>query len=118
MGCRCRASCRTRDSTITDFGDNATVLVDAENTVLPDAMLRLQRGRSLVDADGYSEGGAYASLQPGADGVIRSRVYSGLWLAVPAMLAEDLATVLAVLQQGIASDDHGRFVARLRSHMA
>lgn len=150
-----------------DFGDNATVILDAENEVQPDALLRLRSGQSVLNADGYIEGapelivevaassvsydlhdklpvyrrnqvreaviwqvhdrridwfhleeGVYAPLQADADGVIRSRVFPGLWLAVPAMLAEDLATVLTVLQQGVARDEHARFIAQIRATLA
>ncbi len=58
-------------------------------------------------------GTQYEPLAPGPDGVIRSEVLPGLWLAVPAMLAGDLAHVLTVLQQGIASPEHAAFVAAL-----
>jgi hypothetical protein len=46
--------------------------------------------------------------------VLRSEVFPGLWLDVPALLADDLAKVLATLQQGITSDEHSAFVERLR----
>ncbi len=42
-----------------DIGDNATVRLDADNEVQPDALLRLepgQGGHSVVAADGYLEG--------------------------------------------------------------
>lgn len=40
------------------------------------------------------EAGRYVPLEPGADGVIESRVFPGLSLAVAAMLEGDIATVL------------------------
>lgn len=49
------------------------------------------------------EQGKYVSLKPDENGVIRSQVFPGLWLAVPALLSGDLATVMAVLQEGINS---------------
>jgi Uma2 family endonuclease len=57
--------------------------------------------------------GAYATLAPDAVGVLKSETFPGLWLQVDALLAGDLATVLATLQTGLASDEHARFVARL-----
>ena len=45
--------------------------------------------------------------------MIRSRVFPGLWLDVKALLKGDLARVLAVLQQGLASPEHAAFVKRL-----
>lgn len=55
----------------------------------------------------------YVPLQPDDAGVIRSRLFPGLWLATPALLAGSLAQVLAVLQQGLASDEHAAFVNQL-----
>jgi Uma2 family endonuclease len=45
--------------------------------------------------------------------IIRSQVFPGLWLNVPALLCDDLAGVLNTLQQGIASAAHQEFVQRL-----
>ncbi len=56
----------------------------------------------------------YDTLPPDAAGVVRSQTFPGLWLDTAALLAGDLAKVLAVLQQGVASPDHGAFVARLQ----
>jgi Uma2 family endonuclease len=50
-----------------------------------------------------------------ADGVYRSAVFPGLWLDAPALLAGDLARVLAVLNQGIASAEHQVFVEQLQA---
>jgi len=55
----------------------------------------------------------YIRLQPDATGIIRSRVFPGLWLAVDALLRGDLATVLTELQTGLATLEHGEFVDRL-----
>lgn len=57
--------------------------------------------------------GEYQPLEPDTAGVLRSEVFPGLWLDVPALLADDLAKVLATLQQGIVSEEHAAFVARL-----
>jgi hypothetical protein len=59
-------------------------------------------------------GGQYEPLPAGADGIVRSEVFPGLWLDPAALIAEDLVRALAVLQQGIASPEHAAFVARLR----
>ncbi|MDF0552871.1 Uma2 family endonuclease [Kamptonema sp. UHCC 0994] len=58
--------------------------------------------------------GEYILLEPDTAGIIRSQVFPGLWLAVSAMLEGNLAEVLAVLQQGLASPEHGDFVEQLR----
>jgi Uma2 family endonuclease len=59
--------------------------------------------------------GRYAALPADPDGIVRSRVFPGLWLAVAALLNGDLATVLRVVQSGLASAEHAAFVARLVS---
>ena len=61
--------------------------------------------------------GEYVPLTPDASSVIRSQVFSGLRLAVPALLAGDLATVLAELQKGLGTAEHATFVERLDSSL-
>lgn len=58
--------------------------------------------------------GSYQRLEPDEAGVLRSEVFPGLWLAGPALLAGDLAAVLATLQEGLATPEHAAFVERLR----
>jgi Uma2 family endonuclease len=60
----------------------------------------------------------YALLSADAAGIVRSAVFPGLWLDVPALLAGDMARVLAVVQQGIASPEHAAFVAKLQKSAA
>ncbi len=62
----------------------------------------------------YLQGETYVRLAPDEQGVVRSRVFPGLWLAVEALLRGDLAAVLATLQQGLASEEHSAFVGRLK----
>jgi Uma2 family endonuclease len=57
----------------------------------------------------------FERLAPGPDGIVRSEVFPGLWLDHEALVHGDLARVLAVVQQGIASPEHDAFVARLNS---
>ncbi|PSN16600.1 hypothetical protein C7293_01920 [filamentous cyanobacterium CCT1] len=57
--------------------------------------------------------GDYQSLPMGDDGIIRSRQFPGLWLAVSAILQGDMAQVLAVLQLGLQSPEHEAFVVSL-----
>jgi Uma2 family endonuclease len=52
----------------------------------------------------------YVLQQPDEQGILRSGVFPGLWLAVPALLSGDMTTVLATLQAGLASSDHAAFV--------
>ncbi len=57
--------------------------------------------------------GEYLPLSPDADGIIRSQVFPGLHLAVAPLLVGDLAQVLAELQKGLETEEHGAFVKRL-----
>ena len=57
----------------------------------------------------------YRALNPGAAGVLESRVFPGLRLAVGALLQGDLAGVLSELQNGVRTPEHAAFVERLRS---
>jgi Uma2 family endonuclease len=57
--------------------------------------------------------GQYVRLSVDAEGLLRSEVFPGLWLDPAALLRGDLATVLAVVQRGLASPEHVAFVARL-----
>ncbi|WP_036479221.1 Uma2 family endonuclease [Myxosarcina sp. GI1] len=58
--------------------------------------------------------GVYESLVADDSGIIRSEVFPGLWLAVSALLAEDMKQVLEVLQQGLDSSEHAAFVKQLQ----
>ena len=60
----------------------------------------------LVDGD-------YQPLIPDADGIIRSQVFPGLWLAAESLLSNQMARVLEVLQQGIGSPEHTAFIEKL-----
>ena len=57
--------------------------------------------------------GQYERLLLDAEGLYRSEVFPGLWLDPAALLRGDLATVLAVVQRGLASPEHAAFVMRL-----
>src|SRR6266446_3498844 len=55
----------------------------------------------------------YHPLVTGADGVLRSRVFPGLWLDCAAVLAGDGARLMGKLQEGLQSAEHTAFVAEL-----
>ena len=57
--------------------------------------------------------GEYIKLEPNTDGVIFSGVFPGLWLDRVALLTGNLAKVLEVLQQGLASQEHQDWVQQL-----
>jgi len=58
-------------------------------------------------------GDTYQLLAPSPAGQYRSENFPGLWLDIAAMLRKDMARVLQVLQEGIASPEHAKFVERL-----
>jgi len=53
-------------------------------------------------------------ITPDARGIYRSRMFPGLWIDGPALLARDSARIIAAVQQGLASPEHARFVKRLQ----
>ena len=55
----------------------------------------------------------YVPNLPDQQGIVRSQVFPGLWLAVPALLAGEMPTVLSVLQQGLNSLEHQALVQQL-----
>jgi Putative restriction endonuclease len=57
--------------------------------------------------------GGYRSVDPGADGIVRSRFFPGLWLDPAALWRIDLTRLFAILQEGIATAEHASFVAPL-----
>ena len=59
--------------------------------------------------------GNYAPIPADNAGIVRSRVFPGLWLDVPAMADRNLSRGLAVLSQGLASAEHAEFIARLEA---
>jgi Uma2 family endonuclease len=56
------------------------------------------------------ENGEYILLEADVNGVIKSVFFPGLWLDVMALLAGDIAKVLAILQQGLSCQEHLIFV--------
>ncbi|MEB3292480.1 MAG: Uma2 family endonuclease [Synechococcales bacterium] len=59
------------------------------------------------------EDGVYTLLPMDEAGIIRSRLYPGLWLAVNAMLSGEMQAVLTTLQTGLQSAEHQTFVQQL-----
>jgi len=62
--------------------------------------------------------GRYEPLPLSPAGHYHSAVFPGLWLDPAALVRGDLAQVMAVLQQGLASPEHADFVRRLRPSQA
>lgn len=58
----------------------------------------------------YLQAGKYLSLEANTEGIICSQVFPGLWLDKSALLTGNMAKVLQVLQQGLASQEYQQFV--------
>jgi Uma2 family endonuclease len=59
--------------------------------------------------------GEYLQLQLNSEGFICSEVYPGLWLDRDALLSGDLARVIEIVQQGLTTTSHQKFVAKLKN---
>ena len=60
----------------------------------------------------------YRPIPAQADGTVRSRVFPGLWLDVPAALADNGAKILVTLRRGLRGAKHTAFVAELKHRAA
>jgi Uma2 family endonuclease len=54
--------------------------------------------------------GEYQEIPPDPEGVLKSRVFPGLWLDTRALLRGDMKAVLATLRRGLESAEHRTFV--------
>ncbi|HYT90150.1 MAG TPA: Uma2 family endonuclease [Gemmataceae bacterium] len=63
-------------------------------------------------------GSKYGRLRPGADGLYRSKVFPGLWLAAQTLLGGDLKAMAAAVQHGVGSPEHAAFVQKLQRKAA
>lgn len=61
--------------------------------------------------------GEYQPLGP-IDGVLRSRVFPGLWIDPDALVSGDFAKALAAVNAGVASTEHAEFASKLEAAIA
>jgi Uma2 family endonuclease len=54
--------------------------------------------------------GEYEAIAPDADGLLRSRVFPGLWLDASAIICGDMKAVFAAVRKGLDSPEHQRFL--------
>jgi Uma2 family endonuclease len=59
------------------------------------------------------ERGAYVRQEQDRNGLLKSRVFPGLWLDIGALLRGDLPALRASVERGCAESDHATFVRRL-----
>lgn len=62
--------------------------------------------------------GDYVPLAPESDGIIRSRVFPGLWLNPTVLIERQATRLLEALIRGLESPEHAAFVERLRAAAA
>jgi Uma2 family endonuclease len=60
----------------------------------------------------------FQPLAPDAQGHFRSEVFPGLWLDPAALVRGDMARVLQIVQQGLATEEYAAFVRRLQQAAA
>jgi Uma2 family endonuclease len=53
-------------------------------------------------------------LKPDRNGIWKSRIFPGLWLNGPALLAKDSPRLIATEQEGLATPQHAELVHRLQ----
>jgi Uma2 family endonuclease len=61
--------------------------------------------------------GLYVNLPGDADGIVRSQVFPGLWLAVEALLTGDLSQVMVGLAEGLKSSEYKLFQQTLQTRL-
>ena len=57
--------------------------------------------------------GAYVTIEPDPDGLLRSQDFPGLWLDPAALLRKDVARISEVVNLGLHSSDHREFIEAL-----
>jgi len=58
--------------------------------------------------------GEYQRLDADETGILKSRIFHGLWLDAAALLRGDMKQVLTTLQLGLGTAEHAAFIASLR----
>jgi hypothetical protein len=58
--------------------------------------------------------GEYQAILADAQGILRSVLFPGLWLDPAKFWAADLSGLIATVQQGLTSSEHGAFVEQLK----
>lgn len=106
-----------------EISDNATVRLDLENEVQPDALLRLKAGQSRVAPDGYIEGPPELIVEIAAssaayDRHVKQRVYarSGVKEYIVVQMYECQVEWLVLREHGyeaIEADENGRLCSAI-----
>jgi hypothetical protein len=98
-------------SKATRYIDLGPKLEDYETAGVLEYVVRAWKPDSVIWH--VARAGRLIAVGPGDDGLYRSERFPALWLDPRALLANDLAGVIATLDRGIASPDHAAFVQAL-----
>jgi hypothetical protein len=60
--------------------------------------------------------GTFELLPVGNDGIVRSKIFPGLWMNMEATLRRDGPEAMEALRQGLATLEHAKFVEKLGSY--
>lgn len=60
----------------------------------------------------------FTAMKPDADGVLKSKVFPGLWLDTAGAFDETAARLLATLRKGLTSPEYAKFAAKLAKKLA
>lgn len=60
----------------------------------------------------------FKEMKPDAAGVLKSKVFPGLWLLPDAVFDRRATRLLATLREGLASPEHAKFAAKLKAKIA
>ena len=60
--------------------------------------------------------GDYKKMSATPDGILKSEVFPGLWLNEPALMNGDVAALTKTVEEGIATQEHAAFVAKLQEN--
>lgn len=99
----------TKSSRTYDLGPKLALYQRAEVQDYVAALIEEQRIEWRI-----LEQGSYVLRPPDVDGIFRSRAFPGLWVDSAALWKRDSKRLLAVLQEGLQSEEHARFVETLK----
>jgi Uma2 family endonuclease len=57
--------------------------------------------------------GSYRRIEPGADGIVRSETFPGLWLDLDALWSQNSKALLEWVRRGVSTPEHATFVTTL-----
>jgi Uma2 family endonuclease len=121
-----------------EYGGKSLVNADGYLVGIPELIVEIALSTRAIDLhqkkDAYRRGGAQEYLvlsleqkelawfdfrarrkiDPDTAGVYKSRAFPGLWLHVPALLAQRKSDLLKCLRTGLQSAEHSTFVKRLQ----